>query len=149
LQELHERDIGLSLIVLWKGVKATSLVVLASVVAGFRAGALTEMLDAVTARLHLESMLPGGFESRRNAALLVAALLGFATLYAVQGVALHRRKRWGEWLTMLPTASLLPIELYRIAVRPGAWRVLTLVVNAAIVAYLAARVRRRLRLVAR
>jgi uncharacterized membrane protein (DUF2068 family) len=51
-------------------------------------------------------------------------------------------KRWGEWLTVIITSSLLPIEVYEIVRHPSAVKVTVLAVNIAIVAYLIYGIRR-------
>jgi uncharacterized membrane protein (DUF2068 family) len=70
---------------------------------------------------------------------LVALLLGGdALVSAAEGWVLRRGYRWGRWLVVLATASLLPLEIYEIARRPQLPRVLVFLVNLAIVVYLAA-----------
>jgi uncharacterized membrane protein (DUF2068 family) len=59
-----------------------------------------------------------------------------------EGVGLALRKRWAEYLTIVSTASLLPLEVYEIAKRPDAARIVVLLANIAIVAYLVIEVRR-------
>jgi uncharacterized membrane protein (DUF2068 family) len=67
--------------------------------------------------------------------------LGYAAVFAIEGVGLIRRKRWAEWLTVAVTASFMPLEVYELFRRPGVGKVVALVINLAIVVYL---VRRRL-----
>ena len=74
---------------------------------------------------------------------LVALLLGGdALVSAGEGWVLRRGYRWGRWLVVLATASLLPLELYEIASRPRLGRVLVFLINLAIVVYLAANEKR-------
>lgn len=61
----------------------------------------------------------------------------YAALFTCEGLGLAFRKRWAEYLTIISTASLLPIEIYELIRRPGPEKVLILVVNLAVVAYLA------------
>jgi uncharacterized membrane protein (DUF2068 family) len=65
----------------------------------------------------------------------------YAGLFLTEGVGLWLLKRWAEWLTVIITSSLLPIEIYEIHRHPTAvkWGVLAL--NLAIVAYLIYHVR--------
>jgi uncharacterized membrane protein (DUF2068 family) len=79
-------------------------------------------------------------QSRLHA--LSAGLLAYASLFLVEGVGLMLKKRWAEWLTVVATASLVPLEVYEIFRHPRPLRVALLVVNLAIVWYLAARLRR-------
>src|SRR4051794_15496431 len=41
-------------------------------------------------------------------------LVAYGGLFAVEGIGLLRRKRWAEWLTVVSTALLLPVEVYEI-----------------------------------
>lgn len=60
----------------------------------------------------------------------------YAALFLTEGTGLWLRKRWGEWLTVIITSSLVPIEVYEIH-RHASWpKVVVFVVNVAIVAYL-------------
>jgi len=38
----------------------------------------------------------------------------YAGLFLAEGTGLWLRKRWGEWLTVIITSSLVPIEIYEI-----------------------------------
>ena len=85
--------------------------------------------------------LVGGLSPRHLEALGVGAFL-YALLFTIEGVGLWRGRRWAEYLTVVATLSLVPLELLR-AVTPA--RVAALVVNLAVVAYLIGRMRRRAR----
>lgn len=61
----------------------------------------------------------------------------YAALFFTEGTGLWLRKRWGEWLTVIITSTLVPVEIYEIWRRPGAVKVAVLVINVAIVGYLA------------
>ena len=61
---------------------------------------------------------------------------GYAALFLTEGTGLLFRKRWAEWLTIVATSSLMPIELYELIKQFTAVRLLALVVNAAVVVYL-------------
>ena len=77
--------------------------------------------------------------SRVNALRIVT--LGYAAVFAVEGVGLWMQKRWAEWLTTIITASLIPLEAWEMFLRPTIGKALILLANAAIVAYLAWHVR--------
>jgi len=77
--------------------------------------------------------------------LLGAALAADAGLAALEGWALARGHRWGEWLVVVTTGSLLPWEAWELIRRPSLVRLLLLVVNLAVVLYLALRIVRRSR----
>ncbi len=66
----------------------------------------------------------------------------YAGLFLTEGIGLWMLKLWAEWFTVIATGSLLPIEAYEIYRHPSAVKVLVLLLNAAIVAYLIYRIRR-------
>jgi uncharacterized membrane protein (DUF2068 family) len=66
----------------------------------------------------------------------------YAALFLFEGTGLALRKRWAEYLTILSTSALIPVELYEIYRGPSLVKVLLLVVNLAIVAYLVRELRR-------
>ena len=79
--------------------------------------------------------------------LRVAALLalGYGTLELVEGTGLWLDQLWAEYLTVIATSLLLPFEVYELVRRPSLWKAGGIVVNVAIVVYLAHLLRRRLR----
>jgi len=54
----------------------------------------------------------------------------------VAGVGLWMQKRWAEWLTVIITASLIPLEVWELIFRPTIGIGAVLVANTAIVIYL-------------
>ena len=68
---------------------------------------------------------------------------GYAALFLTEGTGLLFRQRWAEWLTIIATSSLMPIEVYELAKEFTAVRLLTLLVNAAVVVYLIYLVRQK------
>ena len=60
----------------------------------------------------------------------------YAALFMTEGLGLWMRKRWAEWLTVIITSSLVPIEIYEIHRHPSWAKVLVLAFNVAIVGYL-------------
>jgi len=65
--------------------------------------------------------------------LLVVA---YAALEATEMVGLWFAKRWAEYVTFIATTLLVPIEVYELYLSVSAFKVLTLVINLAIVIYL-------------
>lgn len=68
---------------------------------------------------------------------------GYAALFLTEGTGLLFRKRWAEWLTIVATSSLMPIEVYELVRQFTAVRLLALLVNAAVVVYLIYLVRQK------
>ena len=73
---------------------------------------------------------------------LSVGTFAYAGLFLTEGTGLLLRKRWAEYLTIISTAGLIPIEVYETAKHFTPFKVGVLMVNIAIVVYLAARLRR-------
>ena len=70
----------------------------------------------------------------------IAVVLAIVTLYAIvestEAYGLWKERRWAEYLTVIATAGLLPLEIHELLDRVTILRVVGLVINVAIVAYL-------------
>jgi uncharacterized membrane protein (DUF2068 family) len=110
-----------------------------------------EILEHVTEALRLD---PGN--RFVDAVLMKASLLRpeqikklglgsflYAALFLAEGTGLWLRKPWGEWLTVIITSSLIPVEIYEIYRHPGWGKGAVFVVNLGIVGYLIYRIRSR------
>jgi uncharacterized membrane protein (DUF2068 family) len=60
----------------------------------------------------------------------------YALLEGAEAVGLWYGKRWAEYLTFLATTLLLPLEVYELTERFSVLKILTLVINLAVVVYL-------------
>jgi len=113
---------------------------------------------SVIARLYSwAASMPSGLEQDlvRKALVIISGMspgrinaLGFVTLayaaiFTTEGIGLWMRKRWAEWLTVIVTSSLIPLEIFETAHRPGIGKVLVLAGNVAIVWYLVAQLRKQ------
>ena len=67
----------------------------------------------------------------------------YAGLFLTEGTGLWLLKRWAEWMTIVITSSLVPVEIWEIARRPHIAKVAVLVINLALVGYLVWLVRRK------
>ena len=67
----------------------------------------------------------------------------YAFLRFLEGIGLVLRKRWGEYLTIAVTALFVPLEIWEIVRHTTALKIGVLVVNIAIVIYLAWGLRRK------
>jgi uncharacterized membrane protein (DUF2068 family) len=81
---------------------------------------------------------------RQFGAIGLGAFL-YAAVFLVEGVGLWRGKRWGEYLTIAVTTSLLPFEIAAIVNRVTLVRVATLAINLFVIAYLVWELRARRR----
>jgi uncharacterized membrane protein (DUF2068 family) len=69
----------------------------------------------------------------------------YAGLFLTEGVGLVLRKHWAEYLTVITTSALIPLEVYELAKRFSSAKLAILAVNVVIVWYLIARIRVRRR----
>jgi uncharacterized membrane protein (DUF2068 family) len=83
----------------------------------------------------------GMIDERRLEELSIGTFF-YSALFLTEGVGLALRKRWAEYLTIVSTASLLPLEIYEIARRVTTGRIVLLLINIAVVVYLVLEVRR-------
>ena len=81
-----------------------------------------------------------GLEPLRIEELGIAAL-AYAGLFVVEGIGLWLRRHWGEWLVVIATASLIPLEIRELIVRPGINMFIVMIGNLAILLYLVQRLR--------
>jgi uncharacterized membrane protein (DUF2068 family) len=92
---------------------------------------------------YIQSMLAriAKVDARKLKELSIGTFL-YSGVFLTEGVGLALRKRWAEYLTILTTASLLPLEIYEIAKRFSTAKIFVLLVNIAVVVYLVYEVRR-------
>ena len=62
--------------------------------------------------------------------------LCYAALFLTEGIGLLRRKRWAEYLTVIATGSLIPLEGYEVWRHVAPIKCIVLLVNVAVVFYL-------------
>lgn len=67
----------------------------------------------------------------------------YAALFLTEGLGLWFLKRWAEWMTIVITSSLVPVEVWEIVRRPHWGKVVVVVINLALVAYLVWFVRKK------
>jgi uncharacterized membrane protein (DUF2068 family) len=65
-----------------------------------------------------------------------AAIAAYTAVLAIEAAGLWWAKRWAEYLTLLETGILVPFEIYELTSTITALKILTLVVNIAVVVYL-------------
>jgi uncharacterized membrane protein (DUF2068 family) len=57
-------------------------------------------------------------------------------LEGAEAVGLWYQKRWAEYLTFIATTLLLPLEIYELSHRVSPFKIVTLIINLAVVVYL-------------
>lgn len=80
--------------------------------------------------------------------IVIGVTLGYTAVVLAEGIGLWMRRAWAEWFTVLATASLIPFELWELLVRPPDRKLavlITVLLNSAVVWYLALLLRRTLR----
>ncbi len=84
-------------------------------------------------RLHARTLLITG-----------VAAIGYGLIELVEGVGLWLDRLWAEYLTVIATSVLIPVEAYELVRKPTLLKAGGIAVNVAIVAYLAWMLQRRL-----
>jgi uncharacterized membrane protein (DUF2068 family) len=60
----------------------------------------------------------------------------YAAVLCVEGVGVYMEKRWAEWLMVIATGGLIPLEIYHLVEKFTWVRLLVVVINVAVVWYL-------------
>jgi uncharacterized membrane protein (DUF2068 family) len=81
---------------------------------------IDELFSLRTSRLHL----------------FAAVALAYAAVEGLEAVGLWYGRRWAEYLTLIVTASLLPVEVYEMAHHATPFKVIAFILNVAVVVYL-------------
>jgi uncharacterized membrane protein (DUF2068 family) len=139
------RERGLVLIIAYKLIKGSLWLVFAVAILVMMHMGLGDRLQGVAEHLRLHAHpwslrladLVVQASSRRALKTIVVALFGDGTLTLIEGWALVHGHWWGPWLVVAATGALLPLEVVSFARHPHAVRALVLLVNVAIVIYLA------------
>jgi uncharacterized membrane protein (DUF2068 family) len=147
-----EHDAFIKVIIVERIIKAVVLVAAAVglLVAG-ETGALTNWADYAQDQLNLQAgnsfivqvllkvvVYVGTFS---HTTLLAIAAIVYALLEATEGVGLAMRRRWAEYLTVIATSILIPYEAYEVVHSVTLFKVGALLLNVAVVGYLAYRKR--------
>ncbi len=143
-QEVHRPDFGVRIIIVWKIIKGCLLLAVGIAAFGLVGRDLHGLglrlvewlgIDPASPRIaHLLHRLID-VSSGRMVAVGIGAM-AVATVMFIEAWGLHRRRVWAEWLTVIVTASLIPLEFYHLAHHTTIGKVLTLIANIAIVIYL-------------
>ena len=147
-----EHDAFIKIIIVERIVKATVLIALAIglLVAG-QTGMLTSWAENAQDQLNLAAghslivnlllkvlVYIGNFS---HTTLLAMGAIVYALLEGTEGVGLAMRRRWAEYLTVVATGLLIPYEAYEVIHKITFFKVGALLLNVAVVAYLAYRKR--------
>jgi uncharacterized membrane protein (DUF2068 family) len=72
--------------------------------------------------------------------LLGYAAFFYAALFAAEGIGLYLRRHWAEYLVVIVTASLLPLEVYELLLKVAWWKWAAVIGNLLILSYLIHRI---------
>ena len=144
MPESGHKPTALSWIIAFKAFKAVTLTALGIALLTTRRADPVDLLVRFALAVHIPltsrlldralTFLANLSVSRQTALAITA--FGYALLMSVEGVALYFRHPWARWFTIIATASLIPLELYEVVRELHATRVLVLIANIVIVAYL-------------
>ena len=147
-----EHDAFIKVIIVERIVKALVLIALAIglLVAGNK-GWLASWAQTAQEQLNLDAdgtiiekllfrllVLVGSFS---HTTVLAIGAVAYALLEGTEGVGLAMRRRWAEYLTVIATGALIPYEAYEVIHKVTLFRVGALLLNLAVVGYLAYRKR--------
>jgi uncharacterized membrane protein (DUF2068 family) len=147
-----EHDAFIKVIIVERIVKAIVLIALAIglLVAG-RTGALTGWANYAEEQLNLQAghglitqlllRLIDYIGRFNHTTLLAIGAIVYALLEGTEGVGLAMRRRWAEYLTVIATGILIPYEAYEVIHKITLFKVGALLLNVAVVGYLAYRKR--------
>jgi uncharacterized membrane protein (DUF2068 family) len=62
--------------------------------------------------------------------------LFYAGVLFVEGIGVYMQKRWAEWLMVIATSALIPLEIHHLFVKPSVAALVILIVNCFIVWFL-------------
>jgi uncharacterized membrane protein (DUF2068 family) len=147
-----EHDAFIKVIIVERIIKAVVLVAAAiSLLVAGQTGALTSWADYAQDQLNLQAgnsfivqvllkvvVYVGMFS---HTTLLAIAAIVYALLEGTEGIGLAMRRRWAEYLTVIATGILIPYEAYEVVHRVTLFKVGALLLNVAVVGYLAYRKR--------
>jgi uncharacterized membrane protein (DUF2068 family) len=95
--------------------------------------------DGVIAELLLRALLLIG--TFNHVTILAIGAILYALLEGTEGVGLAMRRRWAEYLTVIATGILIPYEAYEVIHNVTLFKIGALLLNLAVVGYLAYRKR--------
>lgn len=102
------------------------------------ANQIVDYFDLDMDNSYIEAMITGiGMIKNRTMIVVSIGMVSYASLNLAMAYGLHRRKRWAEWLTVIATALFIPLEIYEIIQEQTLIRIGILILNCAIVYYLA------------
>ena len=146
----RNRDKGLLAIALFKWFKGALLIMLAFGFLKLLHRDVGEVLEGVADKLRVdpdnrylgELLAKLNLLDDRKLEALSGLTFAYGALFLTEGTGLFFEKRWAEFLTIIATASFIPLELYELFKTPSLVKSLMLALNVGIVVFLIATLRR-------
>lgn len=143
------RDKGIFVIAVFKLFKAALLLVVAIGALSLLHKNVADAMMDLLAALHVDHnnhyihglIVKLGLVDDHKLELISAGSFFYAGLMATEGVGLLLRKHWAEYLTIIATASFIPLEIYELVKHFGIGKIIALIINIAVVVYLIYRVK--------
>jgi uncharacterized membrane protein (DUF2068 family) len=147
-----EHDAFIKVIIVERILKSIVLIALAiGLLFAGRSGLLTQWAEYAQDQLNLNAgsnlifdllfRLVAYLGNFPHVTILAIGAITYALLEGTEGVGLAMRRRWAEYLTVLATAILIPYEAYEVVHHATLFKVGALLLNVAVVGYLAYRKR--------
>jgi uncharacterized membrane protein (DUF2068 family) len=151
VNETKSADPFLRIIALFKLAKATLFFVAGIGLLHFLNEDVESRLQHLMDNLHVDQhshflkwcLKQAGLLTKDKKAVLSAIAFFYSALFATEGTGLYLRKRWAEWLVVILTGSLLPIEAYEIWHKVTVVKILFTIGNILILGYLISVIRRK------
>src|SRR5437870_3625577 len=89
----------------------------------------------ITREVFLETVMS---VDERKIKTLSAGTFLFAGLFLTEGIGLLLQKKWGAYLTIIATASFVPLEVFELAKKFSVAKVVVIGINVLVVCYLIA-----------
>jgi uncharacterized membrane protein (DUF2068 family) len=148
-QKSNHRDRGILLIAIFKLFKAALLLAVAVGALSLLHKDVASVMMRLLETLHVDHdnnyihglVMKLGLVNDRKLEAISAGSFFYTALLTTEGVGLLLRKHWAEYLTIVATALLIPLEIYELIKHFGLGKIIVLVLNAIIVLYLIYRVR--------
>ena len=147
-----EHDAFIKVIIVERIVKSIVLIALAlGLIFAGRTGLLTEWAEYAQDQLNLNAgnslilqllfRLLAYIGNFPHLTVVAIGAIAYALLEGTEGVGLAMRRRWAEYLTVIATGFLIPYEAYEVIRHVTLFKVGALLLNVAVVGYLAYRKR--------
>lgn len=91
-----------------------------------------DLTDAAPVRLITKAL----HTEHSTLTLVVVGVIAYGAVELAEGVGLWVMRRWGEYVAVIGTSALLPLEIYELTEKFSALKVIVLLINLALVAWL-------------